>query len=67
MPRLPHPLYLLRPPARPDPKAHMDVTTLRIAATVCSFIIFIGILVWAFSSRNKAPFDAAAQLPFLQD
>jgi cytochrome c oxidase cbb3-type subunit 4 len=45
----------------------MDVTTLRIAATVCSFIIFIGILVWAFSSRNKAPFDAAAQLPFLQD
>ncbi|MEO5796045.1 MAG: cbb3-type cytochrome c oxidase subunit 3 [Rhodoferax sp.] len=45
----------------------MDVTTLRIAATVCSFITFIGIWVWAFSRRNKAQFDDAAQLPFLQD
>lgn len=45
----------------------MDVTTLRIAATVCSFIVFIGIMVWAFSSRNKAKFDEAAQLPFEQD
>ncbi|WP_367848605.1 cbb3-type cytochrome oxidase subunit 3 [Rhodoferax sp. WC2427] len=45
----------------------MDVTTLRIAATVCSFITFIGIIVWAYSRRNKAQFDDAAQLPFLQD
>jgi cytochrome c oxidase cbb3-type subunit 4 len=45
----------------------MDVTTLRIAATVVSFITFIGIWVWAFSSRNKAQFDEAAQLPFQQD
>ncbi|MCX7276090.1 MAG: cbb3-type cytochrome c oxidase subunit 3 [Burkholderiales bacterium] len=45
----------------------MDVTTLRIAATVVSFITFVGILVWAFSSRNKAQFDEAAQLPFQQD
>jgi cytochrome c oxidase cbb3-type subunit 4 len=45
----------------------MDVTTLRIAATVVSFITFVGIWVWAFSSRNKAQFDEAAQLPFQQD
>jgi cytochrome c oxidase cbb3-type subunit 4 len=45
----------------------MDVTTLRIAATVVSFITFVGILVWAFSSQNKDQFDEAAQLPFQQD
>ena len=45
----------------------MDITTLRIAATICSFIAFVGIWVWAFSSRNKSQFDEAAQLPFLQD
>nr|WP_315245392.1 cbb3-type cytochrome c oxidase subunit 3 [uncultured Albidiferax sp.] len=45
----------------------MDVTTLRVIATVSSFITFIGIWVWAFSRRNKAQFDDAAQLPFLQD
>ena len=45
----------------------MDITTMRIAATVISFITFIGILVWAFSRRNAARFEEAAKLPFLQD
>ena len=45
----------------------MDITTMRIVATLISFITFIGILVWAFSRRNKARFEEAAQLPFLQD
>ena len=45
----------------------MDITTLRIAATLASFAIFIGILVWAFARRNRAGFDEAAQLPFEQD
>lgn len=45
----------------------MDITTMRIAATLISFITFIGILVWAFSRRNAARFEEAAQLPFLQD
>ncbi len=45
----------------------MDVTTLRVIATVCSFVAFIGIWVWAFARRNKAQFEEAAQLPFLQD
>nr|WP_315190997.1 cbb3-type cytochrome c oxidase subunit 3 [uncultured Albidiferax sp.] len=45
----------------------MDVTTLRVIATVSSFITFLGIWAWAFSRRNKAQFDDAAQLPFLQD
>jgi cytochrome c oxidase cbb3-type subunit 4 len=45
----------------------MDITTLRIAATLASFVTFIGILVWACSRRNKQGFDEAARLPFEQD
>lgn len=45
----------------------MDVTTLRIIATVVSFVTFIGILVWAFSRRNAKRFEEAARLPFEQD
>ena len=45
----------------------MDVNTLRIAVTVVSFITFVGILVWAWSRRNAASFEEAAQLPFMQD
>lgn len=42
----------------------MDITTMRVAATVISFITFIGILVWAFSRRNATRFEEAARLPF---
>jgi cytochrome c oxidase cbb3-type subunit IV len=42
----------------------MDINTLRIAATVATFAIFIGIVVWALSRRNQARFDEAARLPF---
>ncbi|WP_395057066.1 cbb3-type cytochrome oxidase subunit 3 [Polaromonas sp.] len=45
----------------------MDITTLRIAATLVSFLTFIGILVWAWSRRNTPDFDEAARLPFEQD
>ena len=43
----------------------MDVNELRILVTVLSFIVFIGIVVWAWSRRNAARFDEAAQLPFV--
>lgn len=45
----------------------MDITDLRIAATLASFATFIGIIVWAYSKRNLASFDEAANLPFEQD
>jgi cytochrome c oxidase cbb3-type subunit 4 len=45
----------------------MDITTLRIAATLASFATFVGILAWAFSRRNAKGFEEAAQLPFEQD
>ena len=43
----------------------MDVNALRIAVTLLSFVIFAGILRWALSARNKAAFDEAQQLPFI--
>ncbi len=44
-----------------------DINTLRSLATVVSFITFIGIIIWAFSRRNTADFEQAANLPFEQD
>lgn len=31
--------------------------------TVALLILFIGIVIWAFSSRRKQRFDAAARMP----
>jgi cytochrome c oxidase cbb3-type subunit 4 len=45
----------------------MDITTMRIVATLACFVTFLGIVVWAMAGRNKAAFDEAAQLPFEQD
>ncbi|ROZ75437.1 cbb3-type cytochrome c oxidase subunit 3 [Ramlibacter sp. WS9] len=45
----------------------MDVTTLRIAATLACFAVFTGILFWAFARRNRGRFDEAARIPFEQE
>ena len=42
----------------------MDINTLRSIVTVVAFALFIGIVLWAYSSRNKTPFEQAAMLPF---
>jgi cytochrome c oxidase cbb3-type subunit IV len=44
-----------------------DLNSLRAAVTVLSFLAFVGIVVWAWSRRNRGAFDEAAQLPFLGD
>ena len=45
----------------------MTLTDMRVIVTVVSFICFIGIVFWAFSSQRNKSFDEAAQLPFLDD
>ncbi len=45
----------------------MDVNTLRIIATVISFVLFIGLVIWAWRNRNTADFNEAANLPFDED
>lgn len=45
----------------------MDINTLRAAITVVSFLIFIGIIAWSVSPKNRSRFDQAAQVPFDDD
>jgi len=43
----------------------MDLDVIRYAVTVLSFLLFAGIVAWALSPRNRAAFDEARRLPFL--
>lgn len=45
----------------------MDINDLRSIITVVSFLTFIGIVIWAWSSRRKEAFDEAARLVFDED
>ena len=45
----------------------MDINTLRTGITVASFLIFIAIIAWAVSPRNRGKFDQAALVPFTED
>ena len=44
----------------------MDINDLRTIVTTISFIVFVGIVYWAYSSRQRARFDEAANLPFAE-
>jgi cytochrome c oxidase cbb3-type subunit IV len=39
----------------------MDFTMLNSIITVTSFVIFIGILYWAYAKQNKEKFEAIGQ------
>ncbi|MBI3525636.1 MAG: cbb3-type cytochrome c oxidase subunit 3 [Betaproteobacteria bacterium] len=45
----------------------MDINDLRSVVTVVSFVMFIGIVWWAYSDKRKPAFDEAALLPFSDD
>lgn len=40
---------------------------IRGIGTAVVFIAFIGVVIWAYSSRRKSSFDEAANLPFADD
>ena len=44
----------------------MDINDLRTIVTTISFLAFVGIVYWAYSSRQRARFDEAANLPFAE-
>ncbi len=44
----------------------MDLVFLRSLFTVLVFVTFIGVWIWAWSSKRKQAFDEAANLPFLE-
>jgi cytochrome c oxidase cbb3-type subunit 4 len=45
----------------------VDINSLRSGVTVAAFLVFIGILVWAYMPSRRSEFDAAARLPFTPD
>ncbi len=45
----------------------LDLNTVRSVVTLLSFFTFLAIVLWVLAKRNKAGFDEAAQLPFLDD
>ena len=44
----------------------MDINDLRTIVTIISLIVFVGIVCWAFSNRQRARFEEAANLPFAE-
>ena len=42
----------------------MDLNDLRTIITAISFVVFAGIVFWAYSRRQRERFDEAANLPF---
>jgi cytochrome c oxidase cbb3-type subunit 4 len=45
----------------------MDIGTLRGLGTLLVLIAFVSVTIWAYSGRNKARFDEAANLPFADE
>ena len=45
----------------------MELSFVRSLITVLVFALFIGIAVWAYSSRRKQDFNEAANLPLQDD
>ena len=45
----------------------MEIGTLRGLGTILVVVAFIGVVLWAYSSKRKQIFDEAANLPFADD
>ncbi|MBX9902823.1 MAG: cbb3-type cytochrome c oxidase subunit 3 [Burkholderiales bacterium] len=45
----------------------MDVNLMRSIITTVLFVVFIGIVLWAWSKGRRADFEAAARLPLDDD
>lgn len=45
----------------------MDINDLRALFTVVTFVLFIAIVLWAYSGKRKQAFEEAALLPFTDE
>ncbi len=45
----------------------MDVNLMRSVITAVLFVVFIGIVLWAWGRGRRADFEAAARLPLDDD
>ena len=45
----------------------IDINFFRGLSTVLVMIAFVGVCLWAYSSKRKEEFSKAAQMPFAED
>jgi len=45
----------------------MDINDLRGISTIFLMVTFLGLCIWAYSSKRKKAFDEAANLPFADE
>ncbi len=45
----------------------MDINTIRGVLTITLMIAFLGLFVWAWSSKRKETFDKLSQVPLEED
>jgi cytochrome c oxidase cbb3-type subunit 4 len=45
----------------------MDLTLIDSILTIVVMLVFIGIVLWAWSGKRKQQFDEAASIPFNED
>jgi len=45
----------------------MDNSMIQSIWTVVVLVLFVGIVIWAWSSKRKQDFDEAANIPFNED
>ena len=45
----------------------MDINTLRIAVTLLSLVLFLGLMLYTWSRRRAPEYEAAALLPFADE
>jgi len=45
----------------------MDFSLIHSVWTVVALVLFVGIVIWAWSGKRKQRFDAAANIPFDED
>ncbi len=45
----------------------MDINLMRSVITAVLFVVFIGIVLWAWGKGRRADFEAAARLPLDDD
>ena len=45
----------------------MDVSIVQSVWTLVVLVLFVGIVIWAWSGKRKHDFDEAANIPFNED
>ena len=45
----------------------MDISLMQSVWTLVVLVLFVGIVIWAWSSKRKKDFDEAANIPFNED